>query len=59
MFEMQISTQTENVIHFIQIAFIFSYKIPALWSLEVNKAILEEVKVAQNKMIICFSFLRN
>ena len=26
---------------------IFLYGMPALWSLEVNKAILEEVKVAE------------
>ena len=33
---------------------------PTLWSLEVNKAILDQVKVTEyNKMIKHFNFLRN
>ena len=30
-----------------KIVFIFSNKIPTLWSLEINKAILEQVKVTE------------
>ena len=30
-----------------EIAFIFLYEMPTLWSSEVNEAILEQVKVAE------------
>ena len=41
-----------------KITLFFFYKMPTLWSLKVNKAILERVKLANN-MTECFNYSRN
>ena len=51
------SFKTVNPNFTYKIAFVF-YKIPTLWSSEVNKAILEQVKWRNRLVIICSNCLR-